>query len=123
MKHALALITACFALALTSLAEQPATVHLTWIDPNNVTDIDHYCVYYGKTSGSLSNFTEIPMPEPPPVSSNRGGNVTIASSGIWFFHVTAVGTNGLESLPSNEVSTEVVCKPETPTNLTVTQIK
>lgn len=86
------------AVAIATLAFQQTGrgVTLEW-DPNQESDIAGYRLYYGTSSGNYSNTIEV-------------GNETTAlveqldPAGTYYFAVTAYNTEGLESLPSDEVS-------------------
>lgn len=73
-----------------------ASVSLNW-NPNSEPDIAGYRLYYGTASGSYDQIIE-------------AGNVTsitapeLTSGVTYFFAVTAFNVDGLESLPSDEVS-------------------
>ncbi|MDD5141654.1 MAG: fibronectin type III domain-containing protein [Verrucomicrobiales bacterium] len=74
----------------------PYSLTLAW-NPNPAPDVAGYRVYYGTASGDYTN-------------SVAAGNVTtltvpgLLSGVIYYFAITAVGTNGLASDFSNEIS-------------------
>lgn len=57
-----------------------------------------YFIYYGKTSGSLTNSQQVPNP------SAIGDVVTGLSAGTWFFSVTVYDSSNNQSIRTNEVS-------------------
>ena len=91
-------------------------VSLAW-DPNTETDIEGYKVYYGTTPGAYANWTE--------TSENKVTVELTEPSKTYYFVVTANNKAGLESLPSNEVSSPsgAVKAPGAPTNVIVIIVK
>jgi len=77
---------------------------LVWTDPNPVSTVGKYVVYHGREiSGPFTNLVE-----------TTGTNTVLPQlrSGLHVFYVTAVGTNGFESDPSNQVLSPVVAPPQ-----------
>jgi hypothetical protein len=74
----------------------PITVHLAW-DPSPDTNVAGYYIYAGPSSGFYTSRIDV-------------GNVTNATIGplnagqTYYFTASAYTTNGVESLPSNEVN-------------------
>ena len=106
----LTLITAC-ALVVAGgslpIAEAAQSVTLAW-DSNDESDLAHYLVHYGTTSGIY----------PDTVTVGKESTTTtingLAPATTYFFAVSAVNSAGLESLPSNEVSTGTSTDVEAP---------
>jgi len=93
----------CCLLAGASIAGQ---VTLAW-DPSPTTDIAEYRLHYGPASGVYAQST-----------NTTATTVTVtglADGATYYFAVTAVGTNQLESDFSNEISHST--PPQPPENL------
>lgn len=76
---------------------------LSWDNPNPVGTVGKYVVYHGReATGPFTNLIETTIT-----------NTVLPSlrSGLHVFYVTAVGTNGFESDPSNQVLSPVVAPP------------
>lgn len=110
------------ALFLAATVTQAATLNIDWDKPTHRTDntilqqseIQHYRVEYGATSGGYTS------------SFNVDGNNTSTSieglpGGIYFVIVTVVDTLGAESVVSTEASITLPTAPPKPvTNLRLT---
>jgi hypothetical protein len=71
-------------------------VHLAW-DPSPDASVSGYAVYYGTNSGSYQTRNN--------VGSQTNSIIQVPTNGAtYFFVVTAYTVDGVESLPSNEVS-------------------
>lgn len=76
---------------------------LAWDNPNPVGTVGKYVVYHGRTtSGPFTNLVE---------TTSTNTVLPALRSGLHVFYVTAVGTNGFESDPSNQVLSPVVAPP------------
>ena len=82
---------------LWAAAAGAQTVTLAW-DPSPSADVAGYRLYWGTNTGSYQFVTNAGL-----VLTQ---SVVLAHRGRWFFAATAVGTNGLESDFSSEVSWE-----------------
>ncbi len=110
-------VLALLAIVITAFAvgrspAPPANVTLTWTATPGL-GLGTYNVYQGPSSGNYTNVV------------NAGTNQSIIFSnlvrgGTYYFAATAVSTNGLESLYSNEVSYSPSVPPPVPLNLQVT---
>jgi hypothetical protein len=83
-------------LSLIALSASASALTLQW-DPNPETNIDHYQLSYGTSSGSYTN--NVPA----------GANTSVAVTGLnegttYYFVVTAFNTSGQQSAPSAEIS-------------------
>ena len=88
---------------LWAAAAGAQTVTLAW-DPSPSADVAGYRLYWGTNTGAYQWVTNAGL-----VLTQ---SVVLPHGGRWFFAATAVGTNGLESDFSSEVSWE--SKPEPP---------
>lgn len=92
---------AAFSITVEAVASGSAT--LTWTAPTQRTDgspltnLAKYKVYWGKSAGSYSNQTEVGAGTTTYVVDNL-------SAGTWYFSVTAIDSNGVESDYSNVAS-------------------
>jgi hypothetical protein len=96
---------------------------LNWTAPTQNTDgsplmdLDHYKIYYGTSTTSLTQLVDLIT------KSLLTYKVTNLAPGTWFFSMTAINTAGIESDKSNVVSKVILpTKPNSPTDLTVTTI-
>src|SRR5262245_51113878 len=80
----------------TVCAQESATVTLGW-DASDSPGITAYRLYYGPQSGAYTNFLDFPV-------MLQGQVPGLAWGGPYYFAVTDVSSNGMESIPSNEVS-------------------
>lgn len=93
------LLISVFSILIFAASASAREVTLTW-DASGESDLDHYIVYWGATSGDYSN------------NSGDIGLVTEYSveipddDQVYYFAITAVDESGLESDFSNEVSTD-----------------
>jgi FG-GAP-like repeat/Fibronectin type III domain len=90
-----------------SKAQTAASVTLAWNPPSDSSGVAGYRVYYGTSSGSYSE------------SVNVGNTTTatvwnLAPGGIYYFVVSDYNSLGVESGPSNEVSTTASLNTTTP---------
>jgi len=80
-----------------------AAIYLVW-DPSPSANVTGYAVYYGSTSGDYPNRLDI---------GNRTNLMFQSESGAdYYLVVTAYTSDGLESLPSDEVIYQAVVEPE-----------
>lgn len=88
-----------------------AAALLIW-EPNPVSDgVGKYIVYHGRSiTGPFVNTAE---------TTTTNTVVPSLESGLHVFYVTAVGTNGFESDPSNQVQVPVV-RPPTGVRIVIT---
>lgn len=93
-----------------SAALATGSVTLAW-NANPESDIVSYTVHYGTVSGQY------------PQSVSAGNNTTVAVNGLtagtWYFVVTALDANGLQSVPSTEISTAIDAS-DLPPTVTIT---
>jgi hypothetical protein len=82
----------------------PATVMLAW-DPSTSADVGSYNVYYGVASGNYTNKVNV---------TSTNATIMLARGATYYFACTAVSTNGLESLFSNEISYRPAVPPIAP---------
>ena len=93
------LIISVFFILIFAASASAGVVSLAW-NSNNEPDLDHYVVYWGIFPGVYSdNSGDIGLTTDFSVNIPDDGNT-------YFFAVTAVDTDGLESDYSNEVSTD-----------------
>lgn len=92
-------------LTIVSVSAQQASVTLTW-DPPPETGIAGYRLYSGLTSGIYTNTIN--------VSATRHTVTNLVFGARYFFAVTAVSAQGLESGYSNELPFLVPSKPSAP---------
>jgi hypothetical protein len=91
----------------------PANVTLAWnASPTTTNGPISYILYYGPASTTYTN------------TVLAGTNLTCTASNLvrgatYYFAVTATATNGLESVFSNEVSTNTAAPPPPPTVLRI----
>ncbi len=115
-----------FSMLMLSAASYAATVNIAW-DTSTSTGLQSYKVY--KASGA----TTIVAGTTPASNPNAIVAVTVPSTqltaaagglpdGAWSFSVTALSTNGLESVFGNVVSVTVVNPPAPPLGLLVTSL-
>jgi hypothetical protein len=91
-------------LILLGAVTAPAqSVKLAW-DASPSPGIASYRIYFGTNSGRYAYSTNVGLV--------RTQTVVLPRTGRWFFAATATDTNGIESLFSNEVQTEV--RPKSP---------
>lgn len=77
---------------------------LIWIDDNPPGSVGKYIVYHSRTiNGPFTNMME---------TTQASAALPRLFSGNHYFFVTAVGTNGFESDPSNQVLAPVVAPPQ-----------
>ncbi|MFQ5634652.1 MAG: putative Ig domain-containing protein [Gammaproteobacteria bacterium] len=92
------------AFSITVEAFAMGTATLFWTAPTQRTDstpltnLAGFNIYYGQTSGDYANLIAVTNPG---ITTYVVDNL---SAGIWYFVVTALDANGLESNPSNEGS-------------------
>ncbi len=91
---------AAFFITALALQLRAANVALEW-DPSPSPGIAGYRVHYGTNSGGYSAFNSFSR-------TNRIGTISNLAPGRWFFAATAVASNGLESVKSNEVNVNVL---------------
>lgn len=119
--------TSIFSLLLFFVASSalagPTDATLTWTPPTEYEDatplplneIQSYKVYYGATNGGPYTSTT--------TVSGATTSVTISSltRGTWYFVVTTIATNGLESVYSAQVSKTIMSnsRPKPPKALSV----
>ena len=90
-------------LIVMSVQLQAAQVQLTWTAPTTnadgtaLTDLAGYRVYYGQTSGNLTQNVAVGNQTTYPLSGLNGGQ-------LYYFAVTAYDTSGNQSARSNEAS-------------------
>src|SRR5258705_9291259 len=104
------LLSALFT-AVVALNLRAANVTLAW-DANPEPDVAGYELYYGTATGTYAQVVA--------VAGRNTASVTVTNLvlGTYFFAVTAVSSNGLSSLFSNEVSW--TNRPAAPRNLRIT---
>jgi hypothetical protein len=96
--------TANDSVLVTVLINNSGTALLSWLPPTSntdnspLTDLDGYKIYYGASSGNYSNVATVSNPG---LSSYLVENLF---SGTWFFAITSLNTQNIESTHSNEVS-------------------
>src|SRR5919198_1078146 len=83
-------------LSQAAQSQQAATVTLAW-DPSDSPAIAAYRIYYGPQSGTYTNFLDLPVV----LQAQIPG---LAWGATYYFAVTAISSNGMESILSNEVS-------------------
>jgi hypothetical protein len=82
-------------------------VILTWetltknADGTNLTDLAGYRIYYSHTSGGSYPYVVTVGPD------ETMSRIQLPNGGRWYFFATAFDNVGNESLPSNEISTEI----------------
>src|SRR5262245_24686845 len=101
MSYARALCSGLLLVVAATIAQslRADSIVLAW-DSNSEPDIAGYTVYYGESTGSYINSTNLGL-----VTTNLVEGLTPGLT--YFFAVTAYNTNGLESDFSNEVSYQV----------------
>lgn len=104
MKKLAALISGIALIAVAVPSQNTGSVFVWFSFPPPPPDFDHYIVYYG---GSSSNYTFW-------VSSGSSTNATVNGlqrGNTYFFNVTQVTTNGVESDYTTEASITIPQKP------------
>lgn len=76
-------------------------IRFTWIANNPVANLSSFKLYAGRVSGI---YAAVGSPKTIADPAATTGTFTINDNGLWYFALTAVGTSGLESEKSNEVS-------------------
>ena len=100
-------------LIVMSAQLQAAQIQLTWTAPTtnadgtSLTDLDGYRVYYGQTSGNLTQNVDVGNQTTYLLSGLVGGQV-------YYFAVTAYDTSGNQSALSKEASTTTPTGPPPP---------
>jgi hypothetical protein len=87
---------AWISLAAFCFGQSPSTVALAW-DANAEPDLAGYRVHYGTASGNYINVLDVGNQPTATISGLTG-------QGTFYFIVTAYNIDGIESLPSNELS-------------------
>ena len=90
-------------------------ISLAWDYEQGDTPAVNFKIYYGKSPGNYSAVVAT-------AGLEQTAQVEITEGGTYYFTATAVGSNGLESLPSTEISHTIVPRPLSPSNLTGTRI-
>jgi fibronectin type 3 domain-containing protein len=91
-------------LLLTAVGAFAGSARLVWDDPNPAGTVGKYAVYHASSvTGAFALLGE---------TQTNAFTLPRLQSGAHFFYVTAVGTNGLESDPSNQVLAPVVNPPQ-----------
>lgn len=91
-------------LLLFLLPLQPRTAKLAWDDPNPAGTVAGFAVYHAfNVTNNFAAFGQATTNQFP---------LPLLQSGTHFFYVTAIGTNGFESDPSNQVFEPVVQPPQ-----------
>jgi len=90
------------------------TVRLSW-DMDSYSGVAGYILYWSTNSFYIGT-NPVVVPAPGFQSTNTGAATNITLSGLavgqtYFFVVTAVNTNGFESLPSNEGAVTIPTHP------------
>ncbi len=93
----------------------PHNVDLAW-DASSDPDVVKYKVYWGVASTKYDSSTDLGNVNKTTVSNLPGGHT-------YYFVVTAINVDGVESQPSNEVSTKFVDPPAPPSNLRITSTR
>ena len=89
------------------------TVELTW-NQNPESNIAGYRVYWGTESGTYTESLEVVQ------VGAKVENLDFIKSGGYYFVVTAFNTEGLESLPSDELALVLPSKPSQPIKVNIT---
>ncbi|MFO7903356.1 MAG: fibronectin type III domain-containing protein, partial [Pirellulaceae bacterium] len=85
-------------LGTATVSWEPPT---TRTDGSTLTDLAGYRVYYGKDAASLTHMVEVPEP------GQTSYHVENLDAGTWYFAVTALSSEGLES-PKSEIGSKEV---------------
>jgi fibronectin type 3 domain-containing protein len=94
-------------LAATAQSLVPPKVTLAWDQEPATNNVAYYKNYWGVATHTYTNSIQ--------TGTNTTGTVSnLAWSTTYFFASTAIGTNGLESTYSNEVSTNTPPMPQFP---------
>lgn len=107
-KNLLSLICVAAVCALVAQCSHAQTVKLAW-DASPTTGVS-YRLYAHTNSLSKTNLAASVVKVD--VGTNLVATVDQIQAGKWWFTVTAVSQEGLESLPSNVVQAEVPVKPD-----------
>ena len=111
------LINIPIAVVLSSVIAQAASITLAWDPSPDAASVSGYKLYQGNSSGIYSTTYEVGNETQVTVPALQEG-------ATYYFAVTAVGTNLLESDFSNEVSTQVPhFPPDGPKNLMILKIE
>ena len=78
------------------------TLNFAW-DQNTEPDFSYYLLYAGRASGLYTHSNS-----PTNMGTATSGTYTVNARGAWYFALTAVDTEGLQSSFSTEVSTTVL---------------
>lgn len=110
---ALLLLTACAVSAQT-----PRWIELAWDHSPDLSHLETYRLYYGTDPATLQT-------EGTPVDVGLTNRVWIElpDFGTWYFTCTAVGTNSLESVPSNTLPWMTPPLPPTPQAVPYVRVK
>ena len=93
-------------------------IRLTWTFPDSeLASVSSFRIYQGTASNVYDTYIDIPVVNGKVAQIDVTGVV-----GARFFVATAVGTNGLESLPSVELRLDINGRPTSPSALTGTRI-
>ena len=102
-----------FTLLITAISL--LAVGLAW-DPSPDPNVTGYAIYYGTNSGSYQTRVN--------VGNVTNCVITVPTDGhTWYFVATAYTIDGVESLPSNEVSYAPPYKIQPPRNFSVLSVK
>ena len=103
MRHLLTiLLLSCWAAAAGQLT-------LAW-DPSPDSWATGYRIYAGTNSVNVHGLTNAVLKVD--AGTNLTCQISNLTAGLWFFVATAYTTNGIESLPSNEVVAQIAKPPE-----------
>ena len=114
----LVLLASLLSLGAVQRPPSPAdkeVVRLGWNYAQGSDGIAKFKVYSGPSPGTYDTVTETE-------GFALSLVVPVPTTGTYYFVATAVDTNGLESLPSNEVSAVITSRPVAPNNLTASRI-
>ncbi|PSG97438.1 hypothetical protein BRD56_05115 [Thermoplasmatales archaeon SW_10_69_26] len=89
----------------------PTDIATTWDPPEDTVSVplDHYNIYRGKSSDGLSKVTE--------TTDSSYPDTDLDCSTTYYYEVTAVNEDGLESEPTDTKSITIDCSPTPPRNL------
>jgi hypothetical protein len=89
-------------------AAAATTLTLTWQSSASSPDVDGYRVYYGTSSGNYTQHVDV-------LGTGTRATVANAPSGITYYYAVVAFKAGVESTPSNEVTSSLQSATPTPT--------